>query len=575
MKAMISSGLLLAGAWVAAGCGISKPTTPTSPPPAKDVDDDLPAALVPGPAPTPPMGWNSWNAFASNVTGPLIQQMADAMVSSGMADAGYQYVTIDDTWSTKDASLVRGPDEALVPDHQKFPNGVAAVADYVHGKGLKLGIHADRGILTCSNYPGSEGHEQQDATTFAGWGVDYLKYDNCPPSPAPTSEMMRLAYTAMGDALKGTGRSMVYSLCAWSFYEWGLGVGSLWRTTGDIQASWTSVMTILKSNIGFAAYAGPNGWNDPDMLEVGNFVFPDDETATNITDYRAHFTLWAISAAPLITGNDLRHMSGAVKEILTNKEVIALDQDALGYQGVPVRSGGDLSVWAKPLNESGARGVVLFNASDSATDIAVSFSEIGLGSGAATVRDLWAHADLGSYADGYTTRAVPAHDVVALKIVGQEPSRPPAGKVYLSDLPWIYGVNGLGPVEKDQSNGASAAGDGGPLSIRGTTYTKGLGVSGPSAIVYRLAKACTTFTANIGIDDQAKGHGTVAFQVWADGGKLFDSNDAGGALTGTSAAMAVNVNVTGKHRLKLLVTNGGDGSAFDYASWGDAQLDCQ
>jgi alpha-galactosidase len=571
MKVPGLSFSLLAAAWILPACNSSTAKTVVPP----DVDDDLPAALVPGAAPTPPMGWNSWNAFSSNVSGPLIQQMADAMEASGMKDAGYQYVTIDDTWSVRDDSRLRAPGEPLVPDPRKFPNGIASVADYVHGKGLKLGIHADRGVLTCSFHPGSEGHEQQDADLFAGWGVDFVKYDNCPPTPMPTAEMMRAAYTAMGDGLKATGRPIVYSLCAWSFYEWGLNTGSMWRTTGDIVANRMSILSILRSNNLFAAYAGPNGWNDPDMLEVGNFPAAiDGETATILADYRAHFTLWSIAAAPLITGNDLRSMSDAVKEILTNKEVIALDQDALGYQGVPVRSGGDLSVWAKPLNESGARGVVLFNNSDGPMDITVNLTEIGLGAGSATARDLWAHADRGSFKDAFTA-AVAAHDVVALRIKGQEPARPPRGKVYLSDLPWIYGANGLGPVEKDQSNGTSGAGDGGPLSIRGTTWAKGLGVAGPSAIVYRLAKACTTFTANVGIDDQTNGLGTVAFQVWADGSKLFDSTDGGGVLTGTSNPVTVHVDVTGKQRLKLVVTNGGDGPGWDYATWGDAQLECQ
>jgi alpha-galactosidase len=555
----------------ASGCGGGGKSNP--PPPPQDVDDDLPANPVPGPAPTPPMGWNSWNRFKSNVSDALIRATADAMVSTGMRDAGYQYVNIDDTWSVKDPDMVRVPGEALVADPAKFPNGMAALAEYVHGQKLKLGIYADRGILTCGYYPGSEGHEQQDAATFAGWGIDYVKYDNCPPAPTPTSEMMRAAYTAMGDALASAGaavgRSIVYSLCAWSFYEWGLAIGSLWRTTRDITPDRASVLANLQSNVAFAAYAGPNGWNDPDMLEVGNFVlFADEETPEIITDYRSHFSLWAISAAPLITGNDLRNMSAAVTEILTNKEVIALDQDPLGYQGVPVRTDGVHSVWTKPLNESGARGVVLFNGSDSAADMSVTWTDIGLRAGSATARDLWTHADLGAFTDSYTATAIPPHDVVVLRVVGTEPVRP-TGKTFLSDLPWIYAVNGLGPVEKDQSNGASAPGDGGIIAIRGTTYARGLGVSGPAAIVYRLAKACRTFSATVGIDDQAKGNGSVAFQVWADGEML-----AGDSLTGTSAAVPVQVDVTGKRRLKLVVTNGGNGADFDYVSWADAQLDC-
>ena len=396
------------------------------------------------------MGWNSWNAFSSNVSAALFQQMADAMVTSGMADAGYQYVNIDDTWSTKDASLVRAPDEALVPDRFKFPNGIAALADYVHGKGLKLGIYADRGILTCGNYPGSEGHEQQDATTFAGWGIDYVKYDNCPPTPRAhvrndAARRTRPWATPFGPA----GDRWCTASVPGRFTNGASRSGACGEPRATSNRIETRSWRTCRATSASPPTPVPMGGTTPICSRWEIFRRPStEETDAVLTDYRAHFTLWAISAAPLITGNDLRHMSDAVKQILTNKEVIALDQDALGYQGVPVRSGGDLSVWAKPLNESGARGVVLFNPGDTATDITVSFAEIGLRSGAATVRDLWAHADLGSFTDSYTAHAVPAHDVVALRIVGQEPPRPPAGKVYLSDLPWIYGVNGLGPVER-------------------------------------------------------------------------------------------------------------------------------
>jgi len=263
-------------------------------------------------------------------------------------------------------------------------------------------------------------------------------------------------------------------------------------------------------------------------------------------------------------------MTPAVTAILTNAEVIALDQDPLGYQGVPVWINGDIptgqSIWAKPLNESGARGVVLYNGTDTPGDMTVTLAQIGLRAGSATARDLWAHSDLGTFQDTFTT-SVPAHDVVALRVVGVEPPQPPAGKSFLSDLPWIYAANGLGPVDRDQSNSASGAT---PLSLRGTTYAKGIGVAGPSSVVIRLKRACTTFSATIGVDDKARGNGSVSFQVWADGSKLFDSN----VLTGSSNPLPVRVDVTGKRRLKLLVTTGGDGSGFDYADWADAQLDC-
>src|SRR6185369_1601618 len=324
-----------------------------------------------------------------------------------------------------------------------------------HGKGLKLGIYGDRGPVTCGSYPGSEDHEAQDAATFAGWGIDYLKYDNC-PAPSPDSATLQARYGKMAEALAATGRPIVYSLCAWSCYEWGIGMGQLWRTTSDITPTWASIMANLQSNRAVAGYAGPNGWNDPDMLEVGNFAPAEAETELMLTEYRSHFALWAIMAAPLILGNDLRgaRMSDAVRDIVTNPEVIALDQDAFGYHGVQVRADGDLSVWAKPLNESGARGVVLLNGTGTPADVTVSLTEIGLRAGSATVRDLWARADRGSFKDSYTATAIPSHGAAALKITGVEPARPSGAQVFLSDLPWIYGANGLGPVERDTSNGA-------------------------------------------------------------------------------------------------------------------------
>ena len=265
-------------------------------------------------------------------------------------------------------------------------------------------------------------------------------------------------------------------------------------------------------------------------------------------------------------------MSAATKAILTNTEVIAINQDALGLQGVEVRETGDQSVWAKPLNANGARAVVLFNAGAAAADISVSFAEIGLAGGAATVRDLLTATDLGTFTDSYTATAIPSHGTATLKIVGNEPFRPKGAGAFLSDSTPTYAANGLGPVERDMSNGASDPGDGKTISIRGQTFAKGLGVAAPSSVIYRLGGQCTSFTATVGVDDSANGSGSVVFQVWADrdAAPLFDS----GPLTGTSPAVPVQVDLTGKRRLKLLVTNAGDGSALDRASWGDAKVDC-
>jgi alpha-galactosidase len=528
------------------------------------VDEYFPVPPAEGLAPTPPMGWSSWNAFQTKITAELIEEIADAMVESGMKDVGYQYINIDDGWALVD----RDEDGTVQVDTERFPDGIAGVADTVHDLGLKLGIYSSRGAFTCAGRAGSEDHEQQDAETYAEWGVDYLKYDNCPSDDGADAATIQSQYQTMRDALESVSRPIVFSLCAWSFYEWGLETGQLWRTTSDITDAWSapagtgSVTANARTNRVLAAYAGPNGFNDPDMLEVGNGNLSD-------TEYRAHFSLWAIMAAPLIAGNNLTTMSTATREVLTNEEVIAVDQDALGLQGVPVRIDGLVEVWAKPLNESGARAVLLLNGGDSAQDITVRFTDIGLGPGAPSVRDLWAHEDRGTFSQSYTAESVPAHGVVMLKVKGNEPPVP-SGSVDVSDLTWTYAANYLGPVEKDMSNGATAAGDGKTITLGKKTYDKGLGVTAPSLVIYRLGKACTRFSATVGLDAEAQGNGSVVFQVWADGKQLFESD----VLKGTSTA-SVDVDVSRKQRLMLKVTNGGDGTSWDRASWGDPKLECE
>src|SRR5262245_54441518 len=384
--------------------------------PPLESDDDFPLTPPAGLAPTPPMGWNSWNKFACNINAAFVKQIAQAMVDSGMRDAGYQYVNIDDCWSL----AARSPtDGSLQWDPGKFPDGIAPIADFVHGLGLKLGLYGDRGSETCGHRAGSEDHEMQDAMTMAAWGVDYLKYDNCPdpgPNPGPIIEPRYEAMRAALDAAGQTaGRPIVFSICAWSFYEWANRIGQLQRTTTDIKNTWApdpnstetgSILTSLKTNMPLAPYGGPNHWNDPDMLEVGN----SDNGAGNVTDVenQSHFSLWALSASPLIAGNDLRNMSPTTKAILTNKEIIALNQDGFGLQAVQVKQMGEQSVWAKPLNANGARGVVLLNEAAAPADITVRLDEIGLRSGSAKVRDLQAQADKGSFTDSYTVN-VPSH----------------------------------------------------------------------------------------------------------------------------------------------------------------------
>jgi alpha-galactosidase len=351
------------------------------------------------------MGWNSWNRFGCNVSEQLIRETADAFVSTGMRDAGYRFVVIDDCWQVS-----RDDHGRIVPDRQRFPSGMKALADYVHGLGLKFGLYSDAGARTCEGRPGSSGYEVEDARQYAAWGVDYLKYDWCNTDGVDP----KIAYPTMRDALRATGRPMVFSLCEWgrsSPWTWARGVGHLWRTTGDIQDCWGcggSFVRILDRQAGLEKYAGPGGWNDPDMLEVGN-------GGMTTAEYRAHFSFWSLLAAPLMAGNDVRAMSDDTREILTNRDVIAIDQDPLGEQGRRVRDDGDLEVWARRLADGG-HAVILFNRGTTEASMAVSWVEIGLPYDAEpAVRDLWAHRDLGRIKDRLVTR-VPSHDVVMIRV---------------------------------------------------------------------------------------------------------------------------------------------------------------
>ncbi len=365
-------------------------------------------ALENGLALTPPMGWNSWNRFACNVNEDLVKSAADALVSSSMKDAGYQYVVIDDCWQ-----LNRDAAGNIIADAKTFPSGIKALADYVHSKGLKFGIYSDAGTKTCAGRPGSRGHEYQDALQYAAWGVDYLKYDWCNTG----TENAQAAYSTMRDALEAAGRPIVFSLCEWGSNKpwlWARDVGNLWRTTGDIsdcwickkdQLSWTQILDL---QVGLETYASPGHWNDPDMLEVGN-------GGMTTAEYRSHFSLWCMLAAPLMAGNDLKNMSAEIKEILTNKEVIAIDQDPLGMEGRRVRKNGDSEVWGKQMKD-GSRAVALLNRGASDADISLSWEDLGYPAHlAAAVRDLWAKKDLGKFTGTFSAK-VPSHGVVMLRV---------------------------------------------------------------------------------------------------------------------------------------------------------------
>ena len=361
-------------------------------------------------AQTPPMGWNSWNYFSEKVDDKGVRAAADQIVATGMKDAGYIYVNIDDTWEgQRDAS-------GVLHTNSKFSD-MKALADYVHSKGLKIGIYSSPGPKTCAGYEGSLGHEEQDAKMYAGWGIDYLKYDLCsfrsavmqeqaPNDRAAQMRLMHAAYDKMGKALKATGRPIVYSFCQYGWdavWEWAPALGgNLWRTTGDINPHWDRIYTILSQQAGLEKYAGPGHWNDPDMLEVGNGKMKYNE-------YLTHMSLWAILAAPLLAGNDLSQMSAETKSILLNKDVIAIDQDPLGKQGDRVSAEGPFEVWSKPLKD-GSIAVGLFNRGHDAEQMSLPLAKLGLSAGS-KIHNVWNPSD-----SGHGPWMVPEHGVVLLII---------------------------------------------------------------------------------------------------------------------------------------------------------------
>ena len=365
---------------------------------------------------TPPMGWNSWNYFAEKVDDQGVRAAADVIVASGMRDAGYVYVNIDDTWEGQRDS------NGVLHSNSKFPD-MKALADYVHSKGLKLGIYSSPGPKTCAGYEGSLGHEEQDAQLYASWGIDYLKYDLCsfipevmqkqaPHDPPAQMRLMHAAYTKMAKALKATGRPIVFSLCQYGWdavWEWGPSVGgNLWRTTGDIEPNMNSIYTNMSLQAGLASYSGPGHWNDPDMLEVGNGEL-------TLAENRAHFSMWAMLAAPLLAGNDLPHMKPEIRDILTNRDVIAIDQDKLGKQGSRAYVDGEVEVWTRQLS-GGALAVAVLNTGDtrySTHPFHLYLSRLGL-HGPLTAKDPWSGKEM------ELTEGIPleprTHEVLLLRI---------------------------------------------------------------------------------------------------------------------------------------------------------------
>ena len=378
-----------------------------------------------GLAMTPPMGWNSWNTFQTTISDSLVRGIADVMVSSGMKDAGYTYLVLDDGWMAMDRDKITGD---LVPDPKKFPNGMKVLVDYVHAKGLKFGLYNCAGTKTCAGYPGTRGYEYQDARFYASLGIDYLKFDWCNTDGINAKE----AYTTMSKALKLAGRPIVFSLCEWGTNkpcEWAENVGELWRTTGDISAlfdgyidhgTWKQlgVMPIADLQNGLRKYAGPGHWNDPDMLEVGNGM--------SVAEDRSHFSLWCMLAAPLIAGNDLRKMTEATKEILTNKEIIAVNQDVAGMEGFLYKSKDSLEIYVKPLsnddwavcflNRSHTPMKVNFNWKTEVITDTLFKKTMNANEHTYKIRNLWAMSNMGDTQKPLTAM-LPSHDVIVLRLV--------------------------------------------------------------------------------------------------------------------------------------------------------------
>jgi alpha-galactosidase len=383
-------------------------------------------ALDNGLAKTPPMGWNSWNHFGCNINETVIKNTADSIVAKGLKEAGYTYIIIDDCWSAG-----RDKNGIIYANKSKFPSGIKALADYIHSKGLKFGIYTDAGSKTCGGYAGSLNYEQSDANTFAEWGVDYIKEDWC----NTTGLDAQTQYKIMSEALIATGRPILFSLCEWgqsSPWRWAKNVGNIWRTTGDIADCWSCMLSysygwtvLLESNVNLAPYAGPGHWNDPDMLEVGN-------SGLTLTESRSHFSMWCMLAAPLIAGNDITTMSDDIRDILTAPEIIAIDQDSLGLQATRIGNSGGLQIWQKPLYD-GSIAVALLNTSASNNSMLVTWNDIGLEAGDATVRDLWLRTDLGTFEDTFKV-TVPTHGIVVVNIKGQ---RQTISELSLSDTTLI------------------------------------------------------------------------------------------------------------------------------------------
>jgi len=503
------------------------------------------------------MGFNTWNAFGCRINEETIREIADTMVADGLRDAGYRFVNVDDCWGAPN----RNASGKLVANHARFPHGMKALGNYLHARGFKFGIYADAGTHTCNKlgFPGSLGHELTDARSFAHWGVDYLKYDNCYGNGVPALQR----YQAMRNALDQVSRPIVYSISTWGHYSpwtWAPHISNLWRTSRDIHDSWASMIDIVHANQGLAKYAGPGHWNDPDMLEVGN------PHMTHI-EQRTQMSLWAVMAAPLLISTDLRQADDFTLQTLKNPDVIAIDQDPLGSQATVVKSANGLTTYSKPL-ANGARAVALLNENGAPRTVSTTAAAVGLQSAPSyTVLNLWSGKK--TTTTGTISAQVPAHGTMLYRVHPNYPP-PPAGWTGVSALTPMIAINGWGPIELDTSNGGKALGDGRPLQIAGKTYLRGLGVHALSRVTFSLGGSCSQLVADVGVDDEVGSGGSVQFQVLADGKVVAKT----GTLTGADGAQHLVADLTGAKQLDLVVTDAGDGLRDDHADWAHARIRC-
>lgn len=649
LLAMLGVVSLLVGAAPAAG---------EADPPAAAAVDKLPLA------PAPPMGWNSWNKFHCNIDENLIKETADAMVSSGMAEAGYEYVNIDDCWMAPE----RDAEGRLQADPERFPSGIKAIADHVHGLGLKLGIYSSAGTKTCQGLPASLDHEQTDAASFAEWEVDLLKYDNCNNQGVPFLER----YTAMAEALLATGRPIVYSITEWGQnqpWEWAGELGHYWRTTGDISDNWGSMVSILDQQVGLEAYSGPHAWNDPDMLEVGNGGMTTEE-------YRAHMSLWSLLNSPLLAGNDLRSMDDTTRALLTDPDVIAVNQDWGGKQGHKIADDGNQEVWAKPMSDGGV-AVVLFNRGSTGAQVSTTVDELGLEpADAYQMFDVW--TDTTVVTEHFVRASVPSHGAKMFVVrpgeaAGHEPAvsadvdtdttgfvdpgvdftatvsftndgltrvkkasfgltaadgwavrpqgattvkkvapgetatvsftvTPPAeestgtfdlsatvgyragpatrqvagyGSVLIATVPsgeqWVSDLDHLAANVGWRQMGIDKSVQGNPIQINGVTYEKGISPHAASEVTYYLGENCTRFTADVGINDETNGRGSVTFQVLGNDRAVLAET---GVILGNQPAEHLDVDVSDVLVLTLITDVGPDNNNSDHSDWAAAKVTC-